>query len=168
MKILQISIVLALGAALTAPAVAQAPLAPTRGVFVPDRSLGGVSLGLTKAEVNERWGSSYGVCRNCARETWYFNLKPFEPQGAGVEFNRGRVARVFTVWRPLGWRTNDGLELGTEVEELRQMVPRLEVRPCADYTAYLSKAQRATNAYYVFRGRLWGFGLMVRGLSPCL
>ena len=83
------------------PAVAAAP---AKGVFVPGVSLGGIELGMTKAEVRAEWGSKHGVCRNCDRPTWYFNLKPFEPQGAGVEFRHDRVARVFTVWRPLGWQ----------------------------------------------------------------
>ncbi len=151
---------------LLAPA-AWAP-APAKGVFVPGESLGGVRLGMTEAEVMARWGSKHGVCRSCERLTWYFNLKPFEPQGAAVELRRGRVARVFTVWRPLGWRTDEGLMLGVQLDELRAAVPGLEVRPCADYTAYLDEGRAATSVYYVFRGRLWGFGLMSRLLSPCL
>lgn len=149
-------------AALAVPAVAAAP---AKGVFVPGESLGGIELGMTKAEVRAEWGSKHGVCRNCDRPTWYFNLKPFEPQGAGVEFRGDRVVRVFTVWRPLGWRTDAGLTLGVQLDELRQAVPGLEARPCDGYTAYLDGA---TSVYYVFRGRLWGFGLMSRGLSPCL
>lgn len=153
------------GAALAVPAVAAAPAA---GVFVPGQSLGGIGLGMTKAEVRAKWGSRFGVCRNCDRVTWYFNLKPFEPQGGGVEFRRDRVARVFTVWRPLGWRTAEGLELGVQLDELRAAVPELQVRPCEGYTAYVDDAPDATSVYYVFRGRLWGFGLMSRLLSPCL
>ena len=151
--------------ALAAPAVAAAP---AKGVFVPGESLGGVELGMTKAEVRAEWGSKFGVCRNCAHQTWYFNLKPFEPQGAGVELRRGRVGRVFTVWRPLGWRTAEGLELGAQLDELRGAVPGLQVRPCEGYTAYVDDASGATSVYYVFRGRLWGFGLTSRLLSPCL
>jgi hypothetical protein len=152
-------------AALAAPAVAAAP---AEGVFVPGESLGGLGLGLTKAEVRKRWGSRFGLCRNCARSTWYFNLKPFEPQGAGVEFRRHRVARVFTVWRPLGWHTDDGLELGVQLDELREAVPGLEVRRCDGYEAYLTETGGSTSVYYVYRGRLWGFGLMSQRLSPCL
>jgi hypothetical protein len=152
-------------AALAAPAVAAAP---AEGVFVPGKSLGSIELGMVRAEVREAWGSRYGVCRNCARPTWYFNLRPFEPQGAGVEFGRQGVTRVFTVWRPTGWRTDAGLELGVQLDELRGAVPGLEIRPCEGYTAYLTRGGRATSVYYVFRGRLWGFGLMSRGLPPCL
>lgn len=152
-------------AALAAPAIAAAP---SEGVFEPGESLGGVRLGMSESEVRALWGSQRGACRNCAEKTWYFNLTPFEPQGAGVVFRDGKVAHVFTVWRPLGWRTPAGLELGVRLPELRTAVPELEVRPCDAYTAYLSEEGGATSVYWVFRGRLWGFGLMRRGLSPCL
>jgi hypothetical protein len=152
-------------AALAVPAVAAAP---AEGVFVPGESLGGIELGMSEADVRERWGSKHGLCRNCTHPTWYYNLKPFEPQGAGVEFRRRRVARVFTVWRPLGWRTGDALELGVQLDELREAVPGLQVRPCEGYTAYVTEEGGAQSVYYVFRGRLWGFGLMSRLLSPCL
>jgi hypothetical protein len=156
-----LAIALALAPAAWAPA-------PAEGVFRPGESLGGIELGMTQAGVRAQWGSTYGVCRNCEHPTWYFNLRPFEPQGGGVEFRRGRVARVFTVWRPLGWRTAEGLGLGVELDELREAVPGLEVHPCVGYTAYLAEAAGSQSVYYVFRGRLWGFGLMSPLLSPCL
>lgn len=161
-----LAILAVVAGALAAPAVAAAP---DEGIFVPGKRLGGIALGMTKAEVRAQWGRTHGVCRSCARTTWYFNLKPFEPQGAGVELRRGRVARVFTVWRPLGWRTAGGLELGVRLPELRAAIPALKVRPCESYTAYLAPSGRGpTSVYYVFRGRLWGFSLMRPGLSPCL
>jgi hypothetical protein len=159
------AVVAALVAALASPAVAAAPV---QGVFVPGETLGGIRLGMTMAEVRARWGSRYGVCRNCSRLTWYFNLKPFQPQGAGVEFRDGRVARAFTVWRPLGWRTSDGLALGVRSEELPQAMRSLPARSCDGYTARVTRDRRAVSVFYVFRGRLWGFALMRRALSPCL
>jgi hypothetical protein len=159
----------ALMAALTATAVAQAPTVPKTGVFVPGESLGGVRLGMTRADVRSQWGSKLGVCRSCVRPTWYFNLKPFEPQGAGVEFRQGRVARVFTVWRPTGWRTDGGLVLGVQADELRAAFPSLRARSCERYTAYVGAGRKVpADVYYVFRGRLWGFALMRPSLSPCL
>jgi hypothetical protein len=157
----------ALAATLVLVPAAWAP-APAKGTFVPGESLGGVRLGATKAEVRQAWGGRFGVCRSCGHPTWYFNLKAFEPQGAAVEFRGGRVSRVYTVWRPLGWRTDTGLELGVRLPELRAAVPDLEVRLCPTYTAYLDEGRRATSVYYVFRGRLWGFALMSPRLSPCL
>jgi len=42
---------------LAAPAAA-AP--PRKGVFAPGRSLGGLRLGMTPAQVRAAWGSSFG------------------------------------------------------------------------------------------------------------
>ena len=48
-----------------------------------------------QGEVLETWGQRHGVCRDCRRTTWYFNAKPFQPQGAGRGLpQRARGARL--------------------------------------------------------------------------
>jgi hypothetical protein len=144
---------------------------PARGVFVPEVSLGRVQLGDTRSEVLDVWGRRHGVCRDCRLVTWYFNLKPFEPQGVAVVFRRGRVIRAYTVWRPRGWRTDGGLELGATRAALRTAYRGLASRSCDRYTAFLRPGVVRTTSvgvFYVYRGRLWGFGLMRPRLSPCL
>src|ERR687886_828446 len=111
MKALAAAALLAL--ALAAPASAAAP--PKRGVLVPGRSLGGLRLGMTQGQVRAAWGSSFGRCRDCLRPTWYYNLRRFQPQGVGVQFRRGSVEAIFTVWSPKGWRTTKGLRIGDDV-----------------------------------------------------
>ena len=37
---------------------------PPQGVFAPNRSLGGVQLGDTRASVVARWGTDFGTCRD--------------------------------------------------------------------------------------------------------
>ena len=69
---------------------------------------------MTRGRRAATWGKRHGVCQDCADPTWYFNDKPFEPQGTGVVFDDGRVAHAFTVWRPSGWTTPEGLLLGAE------------------------------------------------------
>jgi hypothetical protein len=160
-----------LAAALVLAPVAAAPASsapPERGLFVPGVSLGGVELGMTKREVVRVWGARHGVCRSCAREIWYFNLRPFEPEGAGAVFRRGRVAHVFTLWRPEGWRTVDGLALGADEEEIGAGLAVLHERPCRGYTAVLASGPSAVSAFYLYRGRVWGFGLIPPGGNPCL
>jgi hypothetical protein len=154
----------ALVAALAAPALA-AP--PGSGVLVPERSLGGIELGLTKPVVEARWGRAYGVCRGCARETWYFNYYAFQPRGAGVEWRDGRVAFVFTIYQPLGWRTTKGLELGDHVSRITGTYGPLETRSCRGYSVMVLEGRRATTAFYVLRDRLWAFGLARPGLPLC-
>jgi hypothetical protein len=137
-------------------------------VLVPGRSLGGLTLGLTRAQVRNAWGTRFGRCRACADETWYFNYRAFEPQGAGVVFRRGRVTRVFTLWQPEGWRTSRGLALGAAEAEITRLYGALVRRQCVRYTALLIRGESAQTAFYVFDGELWGFGLTRLGSSPCL
>src|SRR2546429_139128 len=75
----------------------------------------GVRLGMTAAQVERAWGTVHGVCRGCARTTWYFTYKRFDPRGAGVELVHGRVVAIFTLWSPSGWQTADRrLAIGDE------------------------------------------------------
>lgn len=150
--------------ALAAPAAAALP---ERGVLVPGRSLAGVEVGMTKAQVTKVWGARHGICRDCRRPTWYFNSRPFQPEGAGVIFERGRVAYVFTVWRPDGWRTTRGLRLGAPAAEIARTYGPLDRRNCTLYYALVRPGLRAQTVFYVFRDRLWGFGLTVPDASPC-
>jgi hypothetical protein len=147
------------------PPAAAAP--PGAGLLVPGRSLGGLDLGSAKAEVERRWGRAYGVCRGCAHETWYFNYYAFQPRGAGVEWRSGRVAAVFTLYQPLGWRTTKGVELGDPVSRLTGAYGPLETRRCGGYTAHVLPGRGATTAFYVLRDRLWAFGLSRPGLPLC-
>ena len=53
---------------------------------------------MTRAQVLAKWGRDHGVCRGCKRRTWYFTYHHFQPQGAAVEFTRGRVSALWTLW----------------------------------------------------------------------
>ena len=149
-------------------AVPAAAAPPDPGVLVPGQSLGGIRIGMTKAEVRAHWGTSFGLCRSCTRETWYFNYRPFTPQGAGVSFARGRVAHVFTLWQPLGWRSVDGVALGELEAEVGRVHDVLARVSCGRYAALVERGRRAKTAFYVYDGVVWGFGLMRRAASPCL
>jgi hypothetical protein len=152
-------------AGVVAPAVA-AP--PAEGILVPGVSLGGVELGMTKDQVLGVWGRRHGVCRDCRRTTWYFNFRRFEPEGTGVVFRKGRVAHVFTLWQPPGWRTGDGLELGADETEIGAGLVLVDERACANYTARLASTGRAQTVFYVYADKLWGFGLTRPRANPCV
>lgn len=161
--------VLVIGATLFLAGAAPAGAGPPQaGIFVPGESLGGVSLGMTQAEVGRLWGPTHGVCRSCARTTWLFNYRKFEPEGVGVVFRARRAVRVFTIWRPAGWRTREGLALGANVSELTRTYGPLRKRVCAGYYALVRPEEVGQTVFYVFGSELWGFGLMKRGASPCL
>lgn len=150
--------------ALAAPAAAAGP--PQAGVLVPGRSLGGVALGAPIRAVLHAWGRSFGVCTDCAQATWYFNFVAFRPQGAGVEFRDGRVAALFTLWSPPGWRTSGGLVLGDPVAAVTSAFGPLDRRDCRGYYALLLERAGSVTSFYVVDGKLWGFGLSERSL-PC-
>jgi hypothetical protein len=157
---------LAAAAALTlAASAAAAP--PDPGVLVPGRSLGGIELGATEAQVERRWGRAYGVCRGCATKTWYFNYFAFQPRGAGVELREGRVAGVFTIYQPLGWRTTRGLVLGDSAARVTAIYGALVRRECGDYAVLELSSRGATTAFYLLDDRLWAFGLFRSGLPLC-
>jgi hypothetical protein len=151
---------------LAVPVASAAP--PKQGLLVPGQSLGGVRIGMTKAQVRRAWGTTFGRCRDCSRETWYFNYVEFEPQGAGVVFRRGRVVHAFTIWQPQGWHTTNGLTLGASDYEVTRTYGALEERTCAGYSAFVMRGRRAQTVFYVDKGKLWGFGLTRPDSSPCV
>ncbi len=141
---------------------------PTGGAFTPGQSLAGVELGMTSKEVKEAWGLQHGVCRDCEETTWYFNEQPFQPQGMGVTFEHGRVVHAFTVWKPEGWVTPEGLALGAPAGEIGATYGELAEIDCGDYLALVDNDPDATSAFYVYEEEVWGFGLLTRGRSPCV
>jgi hypothetical protein len=147
-------------------ALALSLILPKHGVLVPSRSLGGVQLGMTPAQVQHVWGRTFGRCRGCARETWYFNYEKFHAEGAAVRFRKGRVDAVWTLWKPPGWRVGT-LELGASSAALTDWVGALVTIPCGSYDARIATRRGVTTVYYVYGDQLWGFGLSRPSASPC-
>jgi hypothetical protein len=140
---------------------------PLHGTLVPDKSLGGIKLGDSSARVLRIWGPRHGVCSNCAQTTWYYNYVRYEPQGAGVEFVRGRVGAVFTLWSPSGWRATSGLRLGEPAGRIKTVYGSLPVEHCGTYDAYVLVGASAVTVFYVVGTRVWGFGLTGQAVSVC-
>jgi hypothetical protein len=149
---------------LAAPAAAGLPKA---GALVPGRSLGGVRLGESRQAVRAALGAFYGTCRGCPRRTWYFTYAPFDKHGLAVEFTGGEVSGLYTLWRPAGWHGPHRLGFGTSVLAVHRLTGASRNVTCTDYEALVRDSTRARTAYYLFDGRLWGFGLFRRGASPC-
>jgi hypothetical protein len=140
---------------------------PTAGVFVPGRSLGGLRLGMTEAQVRAAWGTGFARCRSCVHSTWYYNYAPFSPEGAGVEFRQKRVSAVFTLWSPKGWRTSRGLRLGDSAARVTALYGAMNRAECGSYEALLLPRGRVVSAFYVAGDRLWAFALLRPPSSPC-
>lgn len=152
-------------AALLAGAAQATP--PSPGTVVPGRSLGGLSLGATRAEVERAWGLAHGTCRSCARPTWYFNYVAFRPEGAGATFRNGRVSALFTLWSPPGWRTSRGVAIGDSVAQVTAVYGALERITCDSYEALTLPIRGTTTAFYVVDLEVWGFALLGRGEPVC-
>jgi hypothetical protein len=101
--------------AMAAPTKADATALPVRGILHPGRSLAGIQLGDTMARVKQLWGHNYKVCqgRQCPYPTWYYIYPKGEPLGASVRFKNGKVVTIFTLGSPIGWRTAEGLIIGS-------------------------------------------------------
>lgn len=140
---------------------------PRPGVLVPGRSLGGIRLEETAAQVEKALGRSHGVCRGCSQATWYFTYRRFDAHGLAVELTRGRVSAVYTVWQPAGWHASKGLRLGAESYRVTSVTGPLVSLACPGYTALVKDSASARTAYYLLNERLWGFGLLRRGADPC-
>jgi hypothetical protein len=150
--------------ALAAPAAAGLPKA---GVLVPGRSLGGIRLGESPRAVRAALGPFYGTCRGCSRRTWYFTYHPFDKRGLAVEFTRGHVSGLYTLWQPKGWHAQRKLGFGSTPLAVHALVGRTRTVVCRGYDALVRDSAHARTAYYLFGGRLWGFGLFHRGANPC-
>jgi hypothetical protein len=156
--------------ALTAALLFAAPAGaapPRAGLVVPGKSVGGLELGATRAQVRAAWGSRFGACRGCRMPAWYFNFRKFEPEGAGVAFRRNRTVALFTIWAPPGWRTDRGLRIGDDAARVGALHgPLLRVR-CGSYEALTMRVGSAVTAVYVHDERVWGFGLSRPGVPVC-
>jgi hypothetical protein len=140
---------------------------PKAGALVPGRSLGGVRLGESPRAVRASLGHSYGTCHGCAHSTWYFTYQPFTQRGLAVEFDRGRVSAVYTLWSPEGWHGPDGLRFGATPLTVHHRVGTLRTVACNGYTALVRDTFQARTAYLLYAGGLWAFGLFRRGADPC-
>ena len=140
---------------------------PANGVLVPGTSLGGVALGASQAEVRAAWGSRFGRCLSCSLPTWYFTYRPFTRPGAAIRFRNGRVDAVYTIWRPRGWRTRQGLRLGERSHRITAIYGPLARRACGSYDALTQPGTTADTHFFVVADRVWGFGLSRPGARLC-
>lgn len=158
-------LVCGLAVCVMAPAARSAP--PKAGLVLPGQSLGGLRLGARPAEVQAHWGARHGACRDCASPTWYFNYRPFEPQGAGVTFRHGRAVALFTLWSPPDWRTSRGLKIGDPAVRVAALYDATLRVTCTNYYALTIPSRGANTAIYIFDNQVWGFALLARGQRVC-
>jgi hypothetical protein len=160
---------LALTLLVSTPAAAHAPAAalPARGVLSPGQSLGGVRLGETAVQVRARWGSRFTRCAVCPRTTWLYTYPSGGPRGAAVSFRNGRVAAVFTLGLPRGWRTTKGVVLGDPAEKVQAVYGRLSWSRCIGYGALSMRSAGVVSSIYTYGDSVYGFALTRAGEPVC-
>jgi hypothetical protein len=159
--------ILALAAAVVlVPTAAATP--PRKGLFVPGKSLGGLRLGMTPAQVRAAWGSGYGRCRGCAQPTWYYTYRRYHPHGAAVQFRRGRVDAIFTLWAPSNWKTTKGLYIGDNVDRVPGLYGNLASAECpGNYSGLTLPSPGGVSVIYVVNEKIFGFGLLSFRAAVC-
>jgi len=146
---------------------------PTRGVFVPGKTLAGVGLGFTQAKVKQVLGANYQVCTVansdlCKEPVWLYEYTRGEPLGVGVKFHNGKVSAVFTLGVIEGWKTKDGLKMGDPVSNIYTIYPTATgYSKCIGFEALWMRNGGATSAIYTASGIVYGFALTAPGEAVC-
>ena len=159
-------LVAAIAAAL-ALALPAAAAPPGAGVLVPGRSLGGLELGATKAEVEQ---AGDAPTASAAAAPARPGTSTTTPSSRGARESSGGTAarsRLFTIYQPLGWRTPKGLELNDPASRITGIYGPLKTVGCDGYSALVLDGRSATTAFYVLGDRLWAFGLSRPGVALC-
>ena len=162
---------LALVLLLSVPAASAAPHAgatlPARGVLAPGKSLGGLALGTTTAEVRARWGARYTLCSVCRRPTWLYSYRGSGTTGAAVSFRGERVVAVYTLGVPRGWKTSRGVALGDPATKVHSVYGALPWSRCLGYGALSIRRPGVVASIYTYGESVYGFALTLPSEPVC-
>jgi hypothetical protein len=132
---------------------------PADAVFVPGKSLGGVKLGQTSAQVRALWGRKFTVCGSCRPTTWFFMSPTGDPFGAGVVFRGGRVTAVFTLGAARGWHTTGGVRVGQLLARWNDPPPSTTATACSGYGALSTRSADTVTSILTIGQSVYGFAL---------
>jgi len=145
---------------------------PVDGVLAPGKSLGGIRIGQTAAQVIKAWGRNYKVCpkTDCkgAAVVWYYIYSHGDPLGAAVRFRNGKVVAVFTLGSPAGWHTAQGLLVGDSVERANQLYGQLGWSVCIGYGAMtMRNGTNTVTSIFTTGEAIYGFAITKPGETIC-
>ena len=156
---------------------------PQHGIFVVEKTLAGVGLGYTQAQVKQRWGSLYTLCTtkplcSTTQPVWLFIPPIGEPLGVGVRFRNGKTVAVFTLGTPGvnplssgglgGWKTAQGLSMFDPVTTIYTDYPAATISTqCVLYNALSMRAGNVTSSFYISSGTVYGFALTAANEPIC-
>jgi hypothetical protein len=168
---------------------------PAAGKVIPGQSIGGVSLGMTEAQVVKIWGPLYEVCTRCGKQmTWLYEYRGEVGSGAAIKFNipspaitstgaaakltkkaaatakaqaaTARVVAVFTLGQPQGWGVT-GAMIGDPPTNVYQLFGNTGNTQCIGYSAMTVDIGGVITSFYSSSGVIYGFALTNSNESPC-
>ncbi len=131
---------------------------PIRGVVVPGKSIGTISVGMSELQVRTHWGRNYSVCSSCPLTTWLYTYTGGEPLGAAVKFANNRVVAVFTLGSPAGWGLK-GLMMGDPLSNVYNLFGNTGDAQCIGYDALTVRIGQNTTSFYDASGVIYGYAL---------
>jgi hypothetical protein len=140
---------------------------PTRGLFIPGVSLAGVRIGDTQRRVVGILGPKYKTCSYCADPTFLWMYRTGEPLGMAARFQKGHVVAVFTLGSPAGWKTDKGLAMGDGISSVYQFFSNTGTKRCIGFDAITAQTGKVTTAFYSAAGVVYGFALVIPGMTVC-
>jgi hypothetical protein len=180
-RFLSVAALVAASVVLAGPA--NAGVIPQHGVFIVGKSIAGVGLGFTQAQVKAHWGSGYTICTakplcSTTQPVWLFEYQIGEPLGVAVRFRNGKTVSVFTLGavgvQPLsaggggGWKTAQGLHITDPVSNIYSFYSGATIQTnCILYGAISMKSDGVTSSFYTSSGTIYGFALTAPGEPIC-
>jgi hypothetical protein len=140
---------------------------PIRGVIVPGVSFAGIKLGDTEQRVRALWGSNFDTCGYCKDTTWLYEYRGGEPLGAAVRFEKNKLVAVFSLGSPAGWRTDKGLYMGDPIANVYQYYSSTGTTRCIGFDAITAKTGKSVTAFYSAAGVIYGFAMVIPGMTVC-
>jgi hypothetical protein len=141
---------------------------PTRGKVVPGKTIGGISLGMTEAQVKAHWGGNYVIGPQPVRgyTTWLYEYRGAEPLGAAVKFQNNKVVAVFTLGSPAGWGLS-GAMMGDPISNVYNVFGSTGQANCIGYDALTVRIGPTTTSFYSAAGVIYGYALTAASQPAC-
>jgi hypothetical protein len=153
---------------------------PKRGLFVVGKSLAGVALGHTPAQVRRVWGGDFTLCPKdyCKDDqTWFYYLRAdpsrlvldpvASPVGAAVRFKNGRAYAIFTLGATLGWKSSEGIAIADPGSKVYEFYGNTSSKNCIGYQAQSIRTGSVVSSFYITTGVVYGFALTAPGVPVC-
>jgi hypothetical protein len=119
------------------------------------------------AKVKTVWGPKYKTCTYCTDITWLYMYRTGEPLGAAARFEQGKVVAVFTLGSPAGWKTDKGLAMGDGISNVYQYFSNTGTKRCIGFDAITTQTGNVTTAFYSAAGVVYGFAMVIPGMTVC-